>query len=67
MKDDFPEMPTRLCPDCRVEKKIMFFSKRGTYCRDCTTIRNRWQKVRNTIPADREYMLDAQIDTERDR
>lgn len=62
MIDEFPEMPTRTCPDCKREKKLMFFSSRGaTYCRECSNARNRSNLVRNPVPADAAFCLDAPI------
>lgn len=59
MSDDFPEMPTRRCPDCGVVKKLMFFAKNGTYCRMCAAARNAGYVARNTVPADEQYQLSS--------
>ncbi len=68
MNDDFPEMPTRRCPDCKREKKLMFFSSPGaTYCRECTRARNGAHVMRNLVPADAAFNLDAPIRREQTR
>ncbi|MHB8303626.1 MAG: hypothetical protein ACYDC6_12425 [Acidobacteriaceae bacterium] len=66
--DEFPEMPTRPCSDCKRQKKLMFFSSpKATYCRECAKARNRALAVGNPVPADLEYRMDAKIARERAR
>lgn len=50
--DEFPEMPTRFCIDCKRWKKLMFFARTGSYCRKCSAKRNAAQVTPNPVPAD---------------
>ncbi|HCN90762.1 MAG TPA: hypothetical protein DIT28_16565 [Oxalobacteraceae bacterium] len=62
MIDEFPDMPTRLCPACKVEKKIMFFSSaKVTYCRECLKVVNRDRITPNPAPADAEFQVSSKM------
>ena len=58
--DEFPEMPVKQCPDCAAPKKIMFFPKNGTYCREHALERNRQSRARYRAPVDRGYEFNRQ-------
>lgn len=58
--DEFPEMPTRKCPDCDAPKKVMFFPKSGTYCREHALARNREMRARLKAPVDRGFEFNRQ-------
>jgi len=57
MIDEFPEMPMKKCPDCARPKKLMFFLRGSTYCREHAAIRNAARVTGNPVPADFEYTV----------
>jgi hypothetical protein len=58
--DEFPLMPTRKCPDCDAPKKLMFFAKQGTYCREHARARDKEKWQRSTAPVDRGFEFNRQ-------
>ena len=67
MSDEFPQMPTRYCPDCGKEKKAMFFAPKGTYCREHALERNRAARAAFRATVDPGYEFNRQPIDERRR